>query len=153
MFSAYFTHDSWVSGTYSTTICFDEYTNWVNKRWNKIKVLIVDDNKTITAALSKYFGFKKFDCKVANDGRNGLEMIKKGSFDVVLLDLAMPDFTGYDIIDELEKENKIKDQKIIVLTATLADEESIRKLKKSGIHSIQRKPMDLSTLIEVMSKI
>ncbi len=80
-------------------------------------------------------------------------MIKKGSFDVVLLDLAMPDFTGYDIIDELKKENKIKDQKIIVLTATLTDDESIRKLKKSGIHSVLRKPVDISTLIEVMSKL
>ena len=103
--------------------------------------------------MSKYLGFKKFDCKVANDGRNGLEMIKKGSFDVVLLDLAMPDFTGYDVINELEKENKLKDQKIIVLTATLTDDESIRKLKKSGIHSVLRKPVDISTLIEVMSKL
>ncbi len=103
--------------------------------------------------MSKYFSFKKFDCKVANDGRNGLEMIRKGSFDVVLLDLAMPDFTGYDIINELEKEGKIKDQKIIVLTATVTDEETIRKLKKSGIHSVLRKPVEIQTLIEVMSEL
>ena len=115
--------------------------------------MIVDDNETITSALSKYLSFKNFDCKVANDGRNGLEMIKTGSFDVVLLDLAMPDFTGYDIIDELEKENILKDQKIIVLTATLFDEDSINELKKRGVHSVQNKPMEISTLIEVMSKL
>jgi len=80
-------------------------------------------------------------------------MIKKGSFDVVLLDIAMPDFTGYDIINELEKENIIKDQKIIVLTATSLNDDDIRKLKKSGIHSIQSKPIDVNTLVEVMSKL
>jgi len=80
-------------------------------------------------------------------------MIKKGHFDVVLLDLAMPDFTGYDIINELEKENILKDQKIIVLTATSLDDDAIRKLKKSGIHSIQSKPMNVNTLVEVMSKL
>jgi len=78
-------------------------------------------------------------------------MIRKGSFDVVLLDLAMPEFTGYDVIDELVKENKMKDQKIIVLTATSLDDELSSQLKKSGVYSIHRKPMNLSTLIEVIS--
>ena len=121
------------------------------KRWSKIKVLIIDDNQTITSALSKFLEFKKIDCTVANDGRNGLELIRNGSFDVILLDLAMPDFTGYDVVDELVKENKIKDQKIIVLTASELTPESIASLRKNGIHSIQTKPMDVSTLIEVMS--
>lgn len=63
----------------------------------------------------------------------------------------MPDFTGIDVIDELVKEDKIKNQKIIVLTATTIDEDTTNSLKKKGVHSIQRKPMDVDTLIEVMS--
>ncbi len=78
-------------------------------------------------------------------------MIKKGSFDVVLLDLAMPDFTGFDVINELAKENKIKDQKIIVLTALALDNDAIRKLEKNGVYSIQKKPMDASTLMEMFT--
>ncbi len=62
----------------------------------------------------------------------------------------MPDFSGYDVINELVKENKIKDQKIIVLTASILDEDAISKLKKSGVHSIQRKPMSASTLVEMI---
>lgn len=80
-------------------------------------------------------------------------MIRKGSFDAVLLDLAMPDFTGYDVIDELENDNLLKDQKIIVLTATTLTDATTRKLKKSGIYSIQNKPMNVNTLSEVMSNI
>jgi len=113
--------------------------------------LIIDDNTSITGSISKFLKFKRFHCEVANDGRNGLEKIRKGSFDVVLLDLAMPDFTGFDVIDELAKENKIKDQKIIVLTALTLDNDTIRKLKKNGVHSIQNKPMDASTLVEMIT--
>jgi len=117
------------------------------------KILVIDDNTFITFALSKFFKLKKVNCVIANDGRNALELIKHGSFDSILLDLAMPNFTGYDIINELEKENILKDQKIVILTAASLDEYSINKLKKSGIHSILKKPMDVNTLIEVMSSL
>ena len=63
----------------------------------------------------------------------------------------MPDFSGYDVINELVKENKIKDQKIIVLTASILDEDAISKLKKSGVYSIQKKPMNVSTLVEMIA--
>jgi len=112
--------------------------------------LIIDDNESITIALSKYFKLKKLDCKITNDGRHALELIKHESFDWIVLDLAMPDFTGYDIIDELEKVNILKDQKIIVFTALLLDEDSICKLKKSGIYSIQNKPTDITKLTELI---
>jgi two-component system OmpR family response regulator len=77
-------------------------------------------------------------------------MIRNGSYDVVLLDLAMPDFTGYDVIEALVKENKVKDQKIIVLTSSSLSDDDDKKLRAAGIHSIQNKPMDVNTLIEVM---
>lgn len=115
-----------------------------------MKTLIIDDNEAITKSLSKFFGFKKIDCTIANDGRKGLEIIKNDSFDVVLLDLAMPDFTGYDFLDELVKKNKVKNLKIIVLTATVLDEDAVIKLKKYGIHSLQKKPMDAHMLAKIM---
>ena len=116
-----------------------------------MKLLIIDDNVSITTALAKFLKFKGFDCATVNDGRNGLEMIKNGSYDVVLLDLAMPDFTGYDVIEGLVKENKIKEQKVIVLTASALNDDDSKKLKEFGVHSIQRKPMNVSTLIDVMA--
>jgi two-component system OmpR family response regulator len=115
-----------------------------------MKILLVEDNTSITKALSKFFNFKGFDCTAINDGRNGLEMIRNGSYDVVLLDLAMPDFTGYDVIEALVKENKVKDQRIIVLTASSLSDDKYKKLRATGIHSVQNKPMDVNTLIEVM---
>ena len=62
-----------------------------------MQVLIVDDNQDITDLLSKFLKAKGFDNVVANDPRNGLERIKEEKYDVVLLDIFMPGFSGIDI--------------------------------------------------------
>lgn len=116
-----------------------------------MKILIIDDNISITKALEKFLHFKGFDCTSTNSGRDGVERIKDGRFDVVLLDIAMPGFTGFDVIKTLQKENKTRDQKIIILTATPLNENDEKKLKDAGVYSIQKKPMDVGTLIEAMS--
>jgi len=90
-------------------------------------------------------------CTVANDGLTGISMMKKKSFDVVLLDIAMPDFTGMDVLKELKEEDMIKNQKIIVLTATVINEEKIKKLKRMGVFAIEKKPAKVQSLIEVMT--
>ncbi len=81
-----------------------------------MKVLLIEDNETLSRMMSKYFRIKNIDCTVLNDGTDGLEQILEQKHDIVLLDLAIPDFSGYDIIESLEKKDMIKDVKIIVLT-------------------------------------
>ena len=115
-----------------------------------IKVLIIDDNVSITSTLSKFLSFKKIKCTTVNDGLTGISMIKKKSFDVILLDLAMPYFTGYDVLKELKKEDMVKDQKIIVLTATTINKNKIKKLKQMGVFSVEKKPTKIQSLMELM---
>ena len=69
-----------------------------------MRVLMVDDNQDITDLVSKFLTAKGLDNVVTNDPRDGLERIKNEDFDVILLDIAMPEFSGHDIIEELEKE-------------------------------------------------
>jgi DNA-binding response OmpR family regulator len=116
--------------------------------WNQImKILIIDDNEDITKAMSKYMTLKGHLCSVVNDGRSGLDLIENQTFDAVILDLAMPEFSGRDIIDALDKSGKIKNQNIIVLTASSItyDDESI--LKSKGTRSCLRKPIDPDVLL------
>jgi len=117
-----------------------------------MKLLIVDDNKDITTMLSKYLSMKGFDCTVSNDGRDGMNLITKGLFDRVILDMSMPDFGGMDIINELEKSNKLKDNKIIIFTASsISDDEVSDLLKKDGVISLLRKPVQLNELLSAIS--
>ena len=117
-----------------------------------MKILIVDDNKTITEMLSKFLEVKGFDCVTTNDGRNGVNLMKKERYHTVFLDMSMPDFGGKDVIDALEKENLLKDQRIIIFTASSISNEEIEELlEKDGVDSCLRKPVELSEFIAVIN--
>ena len=115
-----------------------------------MKILLIDDNETITEMMSKYLTAKGHQCSVANDGRSGLALINGKKFDVVLLDLAMPDFTGVDVIEDLSKSGKIKNNKIILFTASSISDGEIDALIKKGAHSCLKKPVKLAVLLQVI---
>ena len=115
-----------------------------------MKILIVDDNERMTTMISKMLSIDGHECIISKNGRNGLSLLENQKFDATILDLAMPEFSGYDIIDALEKNGKIKDQKIIVLTASVTADEQLEQMKKQGVHSILKKPVDPDVLLEVL---
>jgi len=88
-----------------------------------------------------------------NFGKDGLELIQKQQFDIVLLDLSMPEFCGLDVLNALEKEGIANKQKIVVFTATNPSEEGSRSLPKKGVHSILKKPLDIDMLMDHINKI
>lgn len=117
-----------------------------------MKVLIVDDNRDITGLLSKFLKAKGFENVVTNDPRDGLDRIKDGNYDVVLLDISMPEFSGIDIIKKLEKEKILKDQKIIIFSATAFTTTQINELlKKDGIQGCLKKPIQLNELLTAIT--
>jgi DNA-binding response OmpR family regulator len=69
-----------------------------------MKVLIVDDNESITEVVKDFFEFENIECKTINDSQDGLNEIKNSKYDLILLDIAMPNFTGLDILNELKRQ-------------------------------------------------
>ena len=90
-----------------------------------LEILIIDDNEQITKMLTTFLELKEHKCTVANDGKEGLTIIKENRHDVVLLDLAMPEFDGYSVIKDLEENNMLKNHKIIVFTASTITQEEL----------------------------
>jgi CheY-like chemotaxis protein len=107
----------------------------------------VDDNEQITKMLTTFLELKEQSCTVANDGKEGLKIIKENNHDVILLDLAMPEFDGYSVIKDLEDNNLLKDHKIIVFTASTITQEELDKLVERGVNSYILKPIDIDTLL------
>ena len=118
-----------------------------------MRILLIDDNEQITKMLTTYLRLKGHDCIATNDGKSGIEILKKENFDAVLLDLAMPEFSGYDVIDVLEKEKQLEKNKIIVFTASTISETELDKLVKRGVHSYLLKPSDLDDLTEKLNEL
>lgn len=112
-----------------------------------MKILIIDDNKDITKMFSKYMTIKGHLCSVVNDGRSGLDLIENKTFDAIILDLAMPDFSGSDIIDALYKSGKIKNQNIVTLTASSISDEDESNMKSKGVSLCLKKPIDPDVLL------
>lgn len=117
-----------------------------------MKILLVDDNSDITTMLSKYFTMKGHDCHVSNDGYNGLAMIENQKFDAILLDLAMPDFSGRDVVESLAKSGKIRETNIVTLTASSVSDEDTEILKNKGVHSLLKKPIDPDYLLDYLKQ-
>ena len=112
----------------------------------EMKILIVDDNEQITKMLSTFLELKEHQCTIANDGNEGLKQIKANNYDVILLDLAMPEFDGYSVIKNLEESDTLKDHKIIVFTASTITQEELENLVKRGVTAYLLKPIDIDLL-------
>ena len=112
-----------------------------------LEILIIDDNEQITKMLTTFLELKEHKCSVANDGKEGLAIIKENRHDVILLDLAMPEFDGFAVIKDLEENNMLKDHKVIVFTASTITEEDLDELVNRGVSSYILKPIDIDLLL------
>ena len=128
-------------------------TNSQKEESKSLKILIIDDNEQITKLLTTFLELKEQQCTVANDGKEGLGLIKENEHDVVLLDLAMPEFDGYAVIKDLEDNNLLKDRKIIVFTASTVTQELLDKLVTRGVNSYILKPIDIDVLLSKIIKV
>ena len=116
------------------------------EKLESLEILIIDDNEQITKMLTTFLELKEHKCTVANDGKEGLDLIKENRHDVILLDLAMPEFDGYAVIKDLEENNMLKDHKIIVFTASTITPEELDELVKRGVTTYILKPIDIDIL-------
>ncbi len=124
-----------------------------NMTLNSKKVLLIDDNIEITGLLSKFLKAKGYDNEITNNPLDGLEKIKNKMYDYVFLDIHMPELSGFDIIQNLESENILKDQKIIIFSAhDFKAGEITELLKKEGIEGYLKKPIQLNALLATITK-
>lgn len=114
------------------------------------KILVIDDNASITKLLARYFERQGLECHISNDGVSGLSKILGQQYHTIILDLAMPDFSGIDVIQALEKANKLKDKKIFVLTATNIKTSEIIQLMERGIAGLVKKPISPQNLMQIV---
>lgn len=117
-----------------------------------VKILVIDDDQALTSALHKFFTFKGFPTVVINNPWEGLALIQREHFDVILLDINMPEFSGEQIIKMLETNEVLKDQNIFIFSAYLGHEFIIKDfLKRDGIAGCLEKPMSLNEILKVIT--
>ena len=119
-----------------------------------MNILGIDDNEDILKLLKTVLTSKGHDFTQALNGKDGIKLIEEQNFDAILLDLAMPEFSGLDVIESLKTNNKLKEQKIIIFTASSATNTEIDKLLKyDGVKICIRKPVDIKILINKVEEV
>ena len=118
-----------------------------------MKILGIDDNEDLLQLSELALSSGGHEFTGVDRGREGLEKIREENFDLVLLDLSMPEFSGLDVIDELVKDGLMKKQKVVVFTASPPTNEEIKSLLEKGVHSLLSKPLDVDVLLDHVEKI
>jgi len=117
-----------------------------------VKVLHIDDNQDITDLFSEFINSLGHTYFATNNSRDGLECIKNEKYDFIFLDMHMPKLSGIDVIESLEKEKILKDQKIVILSGFPFDNNQKKHLlNKQGIHGCLQKPIRFDQLVNAIA--
>lgn len=104
--------------------------------------------------MSLEYAFKKnnFDVFIARDGQEALDILKTHIPDIILLDVMMPNVDGYATLEEIKKERKLSNCKVIFLSAK-NKEADIQKGLELGASAYLTKPFSLKKLIEKVKEL
>jgi class 3 adenylate cyclase len=104
-------------------------------------VLVVDDNEMNRDMLCSLLEADGHKASVAENGRLGVELIKANPFDLVLLDVMMPEMDGYEVLQHLKSDHTLRDIPVIVLSA-LDEIGSVVRCIELGAEDYLPKPFD-----------
>ena len=109
-------------------------------------ILVVDDDPGIRLFLVTLLRRRGFRLLEARDGNEALEAMRAGSADLVILDLMMPDVSGWDVLRERAADPALRRIPMIVVTATNRSE-ATADLIDQDVYAVVAKPFDLDALL------
>jgi CheY-like chemotaxis protein len=110
-------------------------------RTDRGRLLIVDDNEINRDVLARRLGRQGYTTAAAENGRKALEMVQTQNFDLLLLDIMMPELNGYQVLRHLKADSHLRDIPVIMISA-LDDMDSIVRCIKLGAEDYLPKPFD-----------
>lgn len=110
-----------------------------------MKVTVIEDDKSIINAISVAFEFRWSGVEVtsASTGEEGVSLVKKESPDVVILDINLPDISGFDVLKKIRLDSSVP---VIILTVR-SDDADVLKGLEAGADDYVTKPFNYMTLL------
>lgn len=113
----------------------------------KSRILLVDDDSTITTSFQMVLQNEGYDVDTASDGRQALERFERENYQLVILDIKLPDINGIEVARRIRKHND--DVRLVIVTGYPELEDSIETIEL-GIEEILLKPVNVEELIHVI---
>ena len=118
-----------------------------------MKILIVDDFSTMRRIIRNILKQLEFiNVEEAEDGSVAFEKLKDADYDLLITDWNMPNMTGLDLLKEVRANEKLKDLKVLLVTA-VAEKENIIQAAQAGANEYVVKPFTADVLGQKINKI
>ncbi len=119
---------------------------------NRKRILIVDDDRQVSLALSVRLKAADYDVDVAGDGENALEKLTASVPDVVLLDMRMPGIDGLEVMRQMKQDPRLTNIPVIFVSAN-AQETAKRAALNAGGKIFLEKPFESRALLEAIQRV
>lgn len=117
---------------------------------NKVSVLIVDDEVNIRLTLSKILTKKGYIVSTAENGLSAVESVKKEHFDVIIMDVRMPQMSGLEALIHIKQ---IRPTANIIFMSAFSVEDMIKDILKGGTYAMLKKPLNIDEVINLIEAI
>lgn len=114
------------------------------------RVLLVEDNEMNRDMLSRRLRKKGFDVDMAVDGAEGVEMARRGTYDIVLMDMSLPVIDGWEATRRLREAPETRAVPVIALTAHAMSGDRDRAME-AGCSDYDTKPVEIERLLTKMN--
>ena len=105
------------------------------------RLLVVDDNKVNRLLLARNLEVQGHSVASAENGRVALKMLRREAFDLVLLDMEMPEMDGFQVLEQLKRDQQLHDLPVIV-TSSLEGLDSVVRCIELGAEDYLHKPVN-----------
>jgi len=114
-----------------------------------VRVLVVDDDRPVRELLEIISVRAGMIVEKASDGREALEKLRAGGFDLLMLDLMMPRASGYDVLQQLE----LEPSRPAIVVVTAAGDAQLTALNTGVVNYVIRKPFNVSMVTDVLNSL
>ena len=114
------------------------------------KIVIIDDEPTVTKMLVYRLEAKGYEITTAIDGKEGVALIRSQKPDLIILDYLLPDMTSKEVADNIKKDDELSRIPIILITASVEDIDE--KAKECSAVDFMAKPIEPETLYQKVEK-
>jgi two-component system, sensor histidine kinase len=130
--------------------------NWeqrspVETKKSRGRVLVIDDNRVAQTIASHALRRQSFEVQCAGDGFEAVEFAAKSRFDVILIDLQMPGWDGFETSEHIRELPGYRETPIIAVTANCSDENRAR-CASCGMQDFLAKPVRTRDLVQIVEK-
>ena len=115
-----------------------------------MKVLIVDDERAIRRALKEILEYENCQVLEAENGKEGLEMIRSNSLDVIFCDIKMPLLDGMELLEQIQKEGN--EVPVVMISGHGSLETAVQAIKIGAFDFIE-KPLDLNRILIILRNV